>query len=181
MTPRILIDASSAILLVRAGLIRPCCEAFTVCMTRSVFNEVTVPARAGADRLRALAERQPGFSVLDHPISASSDAIAADLKRLHRGERDTLHHYLNDAARFVVIDDRKGVQACRRLNIPHVNALLCPKLLFFSGRILDPRQAQTFLRRIASLGRYSKDVVTWAQHCRRADLDFFIGRDEIVN
>jgi hypothetical protein len=172
MTPRALIDASSAILLFKAGLIEPCCEAFRLRMTRSVFDEVTVTAQPGAVSLRKLGDRQPGVTILDDPAGTVSDN-AADVLRLHRGERDTLHHYLNGAARFVIIDDGKGVQICRRHSIPHVNALLCPKLLYYCGR-MPGHQVPSFFGRIHRFGRYSTSVVTWAQECGRSDLAFFI-------
>lgn len=171
MTSRALIDASSAILLFKAGLIKACCEVFHLLMTRSVFDEVSVPAQPGAGEFHALAGRLPGVTLLDDPVGILP-TNATDLQRLHRGERDTLHHYLNGAARFVIIDDGKGVQVCRRHGIPHVNALLCPRLLHFSGR-MPARHARLFFARIASLGRYSTAVVKWADTCDRSDLSFF--------
>jgi hypothetical protein len=171
MTPRALIDASSAILLFKAGLIKACCEVFQLLMTRSVFNEVSIPARPGAGEFHALSGQHPGVTLLDNPAGILP-TNAADLRRLHRGERDTLHHYLNGAARFVIIDDGKGVQFCRRHGIPHVNALLCPRLLYFSGRMPAPHACLLF-ERIASLGRYSTAVVKWADTCDRSDLSFF--------
>ena len=170
MTPRVLIDASSAILLFKSGLIKACCQMFHLFMTRSVFNEVSVPAHPGARELHALAGRHPGVIILDDP-AGSLPGSAADIQRLHRGERDTLHHYLNGASRFVIIDDGKGVQACRRHGIPHVNALLCPRLLSFSGWMPEPH-ARLFFSRIASLGRYSAAVVKWAGTCEKSDLMF---------
>ncbi|WP_319405565.1 hypothetical protein [uncultured Desulfosarcina sp.] len=171
MTPRALIDASSAILLFKSGLIKASCELFSLLMTRSVFDEVSVPAQPGADELHALAGRQPGVTVLDHPTGALPNG-AADVQRLHRGERDTLHHYLNGAARFVIIDDGRGVRVCRRHGIPHINALLCPRLLYFSGRMPDPH-ARFFFTRVAKLGRYSTAVVKWADTCEKSELSFF--------
>ncbi len=174
MAPRALIDASSAILLFKSGLIRPCCEMLHLLMTRSVYDEVTVPAQPGAGEIRMLAGQQPGIDVIDNLLETQAHRLAADVVQLHRGERDTLHHYLNGAARFVIIDDGKGVQACRRHGIPHVNALLCPKLLNYSGRMSD-HQANSFFGRVASLGRYSTAVVTWAETCGRSDLECFTG------
>jgi hypothetical protein len=173
MTAPALIDASSAILLAKAALIRSCCESLQLFMTRSVYHEVTVPEQPGADVLGALSDRQPGVAVLDDPVGPLPDRAAADVQRLHQGERDTLHHYLNGVARFVIIDDGKGVQVCRRHGIPHVNALLCPKLLYFSGWMPD-HQARSFFVRLSRLGRYSTAVVEWARACQQSDLDFFI-------
>jgi len=172
MTPRALIDASSAILLFKAGLIKACCQAYQLLMTRSVFIEVSVPAQPGAGEFHALSGQDPGVAILEDPAGVLP-TNAADLQRLHRGERDTLHHYLNGAARFVIIDDGKGVQFCRRHGIPHVNALLCPRLLYFSGRMPAPH-ARLFFARIARLGRYSTAVVKWADTCDKSELSFFI-------
>lgn len=172
MTLRALIDASSAILLFKSGLIKACSEMFHLFMTRSVFDEVSVPIQPGAGEFQAMAGRQPGMVVLDDP-AGNLPKHAKDVQRLHRGERDTLHHFLNGAARFVIIDDGKGVRACRRHGIPHVNALLCPRLLYFSGRIPD-RHARNSFARVAGLGRYTTNVIQWADTCERAELSFFI-------
>lgn len=174
--PHALIDASSAILLTKTGLMEACCRAFRIQMTRRVFEEVTVADRPGERRLRALAAKEPGFVVIEDPAGPLPDRAAADLRRLHQGERDTLHYFLNGAARFVILDDGKGVRVCRRHGIPHINALLCPKILHYSERLPDALRVRCFFDRIAGLGRYSKDVVAWAQQCGRSDLEFFLNR-----
>jgi len=153
-----------------------CCQAFRIDMTRRVFEEVTVADRPGEQRLRAMAGKEPGFVVIDDPVGPLPDRAAADLLRLHQGERDTLHHFLKGAARFVILDDGKGVQVCRRYGIPHINALLCPKILHYRERLPDGLQVRCLFDRIAGLGRYSEDVAAWAQHCRRSDLEFFLNR-----
>ena len=170
---RAMIDASSAILLTRSGAIERCCRAYCLQMTRTVFEEVTVPHRQGARYLQSLAGRRPGIAVLADPASRPDGQAAVDLRGLHRGERDSLQHVLNGAARFVIIDDGPGVRACRRQSIPHVNALLCPKLLLFSGKIAR-RRADLLFARIAVLGRYSEDVRHWAATCRPSDLNAFM-------
>lgn len=168
-----LIDSSSAILLFKAGLITVCCRAFRLLMTRSVYAEVAVPTQPGADTLTSLTRRRPGITLLQDPMGSSPlETAAVDLAKLHRGERDTLMHYLNGIAQFVVIDDGKGVQVCRRHGIPHVNALLLPRLLYHTGQLSD-HNARRFFRRIQTLGRYSAAVVTWAATCTKTDLGFF--------
>jgi len=174
--PRAMIDASSAILLTKAGAMEACCQVFRIQMTRRVFEEVTVPNRPGERRLRTLAEKETGFAVVEDPTGTLTDRLAADLLRLDPGERDTLHHFLNGAARFVVLDDGKAVRVCRRQGIPHINALLCPKILYYRERLPDAQQVRSLFERIAGLGRYSKDVLAWARQCRRSDLDFFLNR-----
>ena len=174
MMPPVLIDASSAILLEKAGLIHLCCQALTLLMPRVVFDEVTAPQHKASSSLGDLAGRRYGFGLLDDPVAPLAAAVAVDLGRLDRGERDTLHHYLSGAARFVIMDDGKGLRVCRRHRIPHVNALLCPKLLHYCGRLPKPRQAGLYLERLAGLGRYSADVIAWATDCGRSDLEWFL-------
>ena len=171
-----IIDASSAILLYKAGLIDISCEMLQLLMTRSVFEEVTVPQQVGAGGFRVLAGRQPGIIVLDDPRENVSNTLVTDIGRLHRGERDTLHHYLIGAARFVVIDDGKAVRVCRRHGIPHVNALLFPTLLYFAKR-LSADQTDRYFMRLCKLGRYSDRVVAWAKNCTAGELDFFMPKE----
>ena len=171
-----MIDASSAILLTKAGAMEACCQTFRIKMTRRVFEEVTVPDRPGERRLRALAEKEPGFVVVENPAGLPPDRVAADLLRLHPGERDTLHHFLNGTARFVILDDGKAVRVCRRHAIPHINALLCPKIFHYCERLPDGPQFRCLFDRIAGMGRYSEDVLAWARQCRRSDLEFFLNR-----
>lgn len=166
------IDASSAILLSKAGLMDACCAVLPMGMTRAVLDEVAVPGRPGADRIRRLAGASAGLTLLSDPVGRPS-RMGEDILRLHRGERDTLHHYFNGAARFVIIDDGRGLRVCRRYAVPHINALLCPRLLSFCGRIGESA-AQRGFDRIAALGRYSPAVVAWAAACRPAALDFFM-------
>jgi hypothetical protein len=172
-TVRAIIDASSAILLYKAGLLERYCQMVQLLMTRSVFAEATVPRQSGADAIFRLSMRQPGIVVLDDPLNPDCLESVADVDRLDRGERDTLLHYLNGAARFVVIDDGKAVRVCRRQGIPHVNALLVPKMLYFTQRLpLD--QIDHYFVRLCSIGRYSKHVVDWAKRCGAGQLEFFI-------
>ncbi len=168
-----MIDASSAILLAKGGAIEWCCRMFRLQMTRRVFEEVSVPQRPGAARLQCLAGQRPGIAVMADPVGPLRRPALADLRGLHPGERDTLHHCLIGSARFAIIDDRRGVGVCRRHNILHVNALLCPQLLFFSGRITR-HHADLLFSRIDAAGRYSARVRRWAATCSPSDLASFL-------
>ncbi len=178
MRPPVLIDASSAILLDKAGLIHRCCQAVTLLMPRAVFDEVTAPQHAGSCRLGALAGRRPGLHLLDDPVAPLSESAAADLQRLDRGERDILHHYFSGNARFVIMDDGNGLSVCRRHRIPHLNALLCPKWLHYCGYLPKGWQTEVYLDRLAGLGRYSTEVIAWASACGRSNLEWFINELE---
>ena len=172
-----IIDASSAILLYKADLLDIFRQALQLAISRSVFAEITVPAYCGADGLGRLVACRSGIKLLGDPPLPDDD-VAADIDRLDRGERDTLLHYLDGAASFVILDDGKAVKLCRRHDIPHVNALLVPKLLFFSKR-LSAHQTDHYFSRLRALGRYSEYVVTWAKNCQKGQLVFFLERMEI--
>jgi hypothetical protein len=171
-----LIDASSAILLYKAELLRIACAAYRLMMTPSVYSETTVPEQPGAKTMRTLIQKEDGITLLSDPMDVCPTHKTTGMDRLHRGERDTLLHYLNGNARFVIIDDGKGVQVCRRLQIPHVNALLFPFLLYYFG-FLSKKEAEHNFKRIQRMGRYSTEVIQWAAHCTRTELGYFLDDD----
>lgn len=114
-------------------------------------------------------------AIVDAGCGDHTDRLDANIRAcgIERQNRDTLLHYLIGIAWFVVIDDGKGVQACRRHDIPHVNALLFPRLLHYTGH-LSAQNSRHFFDQIQTLGHYSASVVNWAASCTKADLDFFI-------
>ncbi len=168
-----LIDASSAILLYKSDIFLHLLETFKIRMSASVFEEVTVQHHAGAvffqdavndGRIRVISFAND----LHGPLNPLPDGPA-----LHRGERDTIGLQIMGCADFIIIDDGKGAAFCRNSAIPYVNALLCPKLLYFSGKLSRSR----FMRKqdeILRLGRYSDAVARWAVNCSVKDLEFFL-------
>ena len=164
-----LIDASSAILLHKAALLDSVASAYKLMMTPAVFREVTVAGRNGAARFESLCRSgrieltvEPGRSKLEDGLSG-----------LGAGERETLLFFAVGGADFVILDDRKGAACCRSRAIPHINALLCPKILRWSGRL----DRYAYIRAFAYLldqGRYSSHVVEFAIECRRSRLYDFL-------
>lgn len=153
------------------------CQMVTLLMTRTVYAEVTVPRHVGARKFHALVNRVPGILVLDDLDDSVAGNAFPEIDRLDGGERQTLKHYLNDAARFVIVDDGKAVRVCRRYAIPHLNALLIPKLLYFSNRISLDQSKRRFLA-LCALGRYSARVMDWAKACEASQLDFFLADEK---
>jgi len=100
-----------------------------------------------------------------NPLMIFSGSIRVSVTRFYT--------IVDGAAHFVVIDDGRGVRVCRRYGIPHVNALLVPKLLYFSKR-LSMDQTNRFFSRLCELGRYSTPVVEWAKQCEAGQLDYFL-------
>jgi len=154
---RALIDASSAILLHKAGLFDTMVSAYRLMMTPAVCREVTVEGRRGAAHFKD-ALRRGCINIVQAPTEAYGDS---GLSRLGAGERDTLCAYRGGGVDFVILDDRKGVAFCRSGAIPHINALLCPKILHWAGHL--DRSARA--RAIACLldeGRYGRYVIDFA-------------------
>jgi predicted nucleic acid-binding protein len=165
----VLVDASSAILLHKADLLLEMQAAFRLCVTASVYGELTHYQRPGA-RAFARSCRDHQISILTPNCASGSHALPANL---HQGERDTLLCFLDGGADFIIIDDGRGAGFCRRMAIPYVNALLCPRMLASADR-LTPAGAREAMARIADLGRYSNWVKHYAATCSDTALSAFL-------
>lgn len=165
----VLIDASSAILLYKAGLFDAVAAAYRLMMTPAVYQEVTVAGRNGADRFEAFC-RSRRIEVTAKPERNDLDD---GLSSLGSGERETLLVYAVGGADFVILDDRKGVACCRSRGIPHINALLCPKILRWSGRLDRDAYTRAFAH-LLDQGRYGSHVVEFAIECHRSRMCDFL-------
>jgi predicted nucleic acid-binding protein len=165
----VLVDASSAILLHKAEVLIHIQTVFRLCMTTSVYEELTHQERPGA-RAVVRAHRDQQITVLTPCGTTDPRHLPSNL---HRGERDTLQCYLDGAADFIIIDDGRGAGYCRREAIPYINALLCPRLLVAAGRMTSAA-ARFAMARIADLGRYSEWVKHHAVTCSDSALTTFL-------
>jgi hypothetical protein len=95
------------------------------------------------------------------------------LTRLHCGEKQTLYRYFMGIEDFVIIDDKKGAGYCRDHGIPYLNALLCPKILYFSG-IINTTLFQRLTARLLKVGRYALWIRQTAENLSTEDLSFFL-------
>jgi hypothetical protein len=164
---RAVIDASSLILLVKAGLLDMSAMAFCMVMTPSVLAEATRPGYPGAGRIDAL--HRAGSIGIRVPGPPGAEVPSG----LGQGERHTIHAFLQGLADFVIIDDGKGAGFCRRRQIPYINALLVPKLLWFAGRMGEAAY-RGHTQRLLTIGRYTPAIVRFARDCAARDIDFFI-------
>ena len=164
-----LIDASSAILLYKAELFEAVASAYDLAMAPAVYQEVTVAERMGAayfdvacrtGRIRIASGGAPG-------------QCGRELGRMGAGERETLCLYATSGVDFVILDDRKGASYCRIKAIPYINALLCPRILHWTGRLdrLHYVRAFDFLLK---QGHYSFYVIEFAKKCNSQRLAFFL-------
>ena len=167
------IDASSAILLYKAGLFIPCTRYFSMIMEEEVYKEVRVPDHPGADFFLSMIQKKcvkvcrvdPGRRKITLP------------ENLDPGERQTLMLYFQnvhpDGPLFIIMDDAKGAKFCMTRKVPFINALLVPKILWFAGR-LDKTIYLEKTDAIIQTGRYSRAVIEKAKGLSRTDLDMFI-------
>ena len=170
---KILLDASSAILLFKSNLFEQLIEVYQVTMAESVNKELTIDGYPGAKEFaNRLAEKRYSLVPADQ-IPEMHGTLPQVIAGLHRGELQTIRLYENGYADFVITDDGKGAGYCKCHEIPFINALLFPKVLLFSKRLPEDlcRQKMEFL---IAAGRYSPEITDWAKSCSKESLDFFL-------
>ncbi len=162
------VDASSAILLFKAGLFDRLIRTYAVVFPEAVRFELTALGYPGAAefrravRLRRVAVR----AAPDRPLPPEAAA-------LHAGEREAVALFLSGLGDFLVLDDRRGALACRALSIPFINALLFPRILWLSGRMAESgfRRATA---RVSAAGRYGEEIRAKARTLGKSDLAAFL-------
>lgn len=160
-----LIDSSSAILLQRADLLQPVTDYVHLVMPKAVWHEVCDdPTKAGAEAIGRLVAARAIRVANEVPI----------LRPLQGGEGEVLGWFQSGQGDFVILDDGAAVNYCRRHGIPHLNALLIPRLLLAAGRIASP-QAEAAFSQLLELGRYAAHVIRFARDCDARELSGFLG------
>lgn len=162
------VDASSAILLFKAGLFDRLIRTYSVVFPEAVRAEMVADGYPGAAAFRqAFRLRRVSVRVApDRPLPPEAVAI-------HAGEREAVALFLSGLGDFLILDDRRGARACRALAVPFVNALLFPRILWLSGRMSESgfRKAT---RRISAAGRYGEEILATARTLGAAELaEFF--------
>ena len=128
---RVLLDSSSAILLFKTDLLDALVAEYQVSITPSVKHELTSENRAGAERILHLIHvekiRLTGHQNTSFIKSTSSSSSSS----LDRGERDTIRCFEAGRYDFIITDDGKAAKYCSLNDIPFINALLLPRVLYF--------------------------------------------------
>jgi len=164
-----LIDASSAILLHKANLFLEIAHAYHLFMVPTVYKEITVGDRSGADVFRSAGE---AGTIRLLPPSAPPKIDPA-MESLHAGEWETIAAYDEQDAHFIIMDDGRGARTCRTKKIPYINALLCPHILYLSG-IIDNSTRRSAFTQLREIGRYAGEVVSYAKRSTRGVLEPFL-------
>ena len=166
-----LIDSSSAILLYKSGLLRILISTFDVRVGSVVYEELTHSGYPGCDQFKKFF-REKQLENRKKQVGDISENLMVSAG-LDPGERQTIllfHKVLTD---FVIIDDGAAVRCCRKLRIPHINALLVPRILKISGKI-SREACQRKMERLMEIGRYGPNVIDFARKCDGSRLLFFV-------
>lgn len=151
-------------------------------MSPAVFREITQTGYPGAayfktlenpprDSAARIIRQEPGPAV--HPLFALKSFLAMD-----RGEKETLQIFCNSTGfektnAFVLVDDGRAARFCHARQIPFINALLVPKIFWYSG-VMDQHLYLKKTAQLCELGRYSKQIMERAGQFSRRELTYFI-------
>jgi predicted nucleic acid-binding protein len=167
---KVLLDASSAILLLKADLLSKLLDIYSVSQTQSVLHELTRENHFGTETFRQLAARNK-ITVID--VQNTTLPIKAHRTRhaLGRGEFDTIKCFEAGSHDFIIVDDGKAARYCTKKSLAFINALLFPRVLFLNNNI-SQEECNAYMDKIIRHGRYSGKVIAWAQNCKKASLLF---------
>ena len=168
---KVLVDASSAILLAKVGLGSLLCETYKVIMARSVFNEVTLHKRPGASGY--LKKNEAGGILIEEVQQQVSTSLPERIHTLGTGEKDTLLLFYWGYGDFILTDDGAAAKFCRRNNIPFINALLFPLIIEAAG-MQQPQFRHYYCSKLEKAGRYSSKILEFARNCTMTSISFFL-------
>lgn len=147
-------------------------------MEQAVYEEVTVPGYPGARFFKSA--MASGMIRLDHIQTGFTDHRNLPTS-LDRGERQTVRLYFQnlytDDKGFIILDDLKAARFCMNFDIPFINALLVPKILWFAG-LLNNNEYIDKTAFVIEKGRYAKTVIEKAKALSSTDLALFIPDEE---
>ncbi len=176
MHKKILLDASSAILLAKIGFHETVAKKYSILMSDSVFDEITRNRLPGSGEYeKLLQENLLTIFPLPEPPTSTTDTLIS-LQKLDTGERDTLLLFWAGNGDYVVTDDGAAAKYCLNNNIPFANSLLILRILHHSGKIEDSTYRAGF-NLLLFIGRYSEKVINFAQNCPDKELLFFLPED----
>ncbi len=168
-----LMDSSSAIILFKCSLIDPVADYYRIIMPESVFVELTHEIHAGSNEFKRYRKEGNIHIITDVSTADSSQFNIPLIIGLGAGERDTILLYYKRIGDMIMLDDRKGAAYCRKNNIPYINALLVPRILEMTGRIISGEKDR-LMKRIIEFGRYSQKIIEYAYCCSNEKIARFL-------
>ncbi|MCG8337613.1 MAG: hypothetical protein MJE63_24190 [Proteobacteria bacterium] len=169
----VILDSSSAILLEKSELLNELLNAYHVVLTEAVYNELTMNSYLSASLFKTMFEE----SLIEvQPLSTDIDPerkVILDLAAMDIGEADTITYYLSGHGDFIMLDDKQGARFCLKQQIPFINALLFPKILYFA-ELLSREEYLHKTETIRQLGRYSDSIINKARKLTKPELNQFL-------
>ena len=170
---KILLDASSAILLFKADLLLELTDMYQVFVTNSVFLELIWKNHYEADIFQRCVSLHKIRVIEEDVLPLSGISQAAMGSSLDQGELDTIMCFATGDYDFIITDDGKAARFCKEESLPFINALLFPRLLNFAG-LMSRQASKDKMNDIIWFGRYSKEVIELAWSCSKESLHFAI-------
>jgi len=169
----VLVDASSAILLYKSGIFKRLLAIYHVLIATSVHEEITRKGYPGAEVFEACVRDNNCRVLKTEDYTKKGARLQLENLSLGRGEKDTISLYLEGAGDFIIIDDGRGAGYCKKQQIPYINALLFPRILYLCRSITE-KDFQLQIEKIVRLGRYTDPIIQYAAKCPRDKLDCFL-------
>ena len=141
-------------------------ENYHILIAQTVFKEITIPGQSGYREFIDYHQK----NIIT--VSENNGLEPVELP-LRGGEMETILLYLKGVGDFIIIDDKKGVDYCKKSKIPFINALLVHKILYFSNSI----EREHYIEKeqdIIQLGRYSPQVLNVAESISQRELSPFM-------
>lgn len=168
-----LIDASSAILLFKSDMFHELLETYRIIMVDSVLRELTGNGYAGARQFREWGLKKQIVVVSPTKGKLPTRNLGSIGANLGNGERDTLLYFHTGNGGFVMVDDGKAARYCRNNSVPYISALLFPRILYLSDRVVESKYLQSTMKLI-KIGRYSQDIIDFVLNSTKTELSFFL-------
>jgi len=164
---RVVADTSSLILLAKSGLLEQVVSKLQVVVPERVYEEAVVrgKTKGQADAFQLETHFRAKRLQKKRPKRARGRAIQ-ELFNLRAGERDALALAQELGIDEVLMDDKKGISACKALGLRFATALDVLVALYKQG-IIGKAKALEALGQLQEYGWYSKTLLEQA----RRDLD----------
>jgi len=153
---RILVaDASSLILLCKAGVLAPLVQIRSVLVPRAVYDEV-----CGGTQLQRFEDARRISELFDSGILTTVEVnhmVRLPLS-LDVGESEAVSLYYQEHANAMLTDDGRAIRVCRLLGIPFLPS---PKVVVELHRlgVVSLDDGRVALERLSLHGRYGADII----------------------
>ncbi len=165
----IVFDSSSLILLARIDIL--------YIFIANYHGNVLIPERVKSEVCIKGREETPIIEkmIKDNIINSIKVKSTKQIKKLMEdfsidlGEAEALLLALQEKANIVATDDRNAIRACKMLNIDSVTAIAI-LLRSFEKNLIDRDDTLIKLKKLESIGRYSKAIINDAEQKIRGDV-----------